>query len=125
MSMLFDELSYEVISGIEFDIYTLFATIVLHTPVKNYDITMANLHCAEKFARYIESQRLEREQVEEEKERPIVEVLPSRPKMLDPANPADPEAKGEYPMELKEDMAGYYWLPTEEEERRKIQEGLV
>lgn len=110
MTALFDEVSYEVVSGIQFDIHLLFATVVLHTPVKNYDFRWVNLHCAEKFARHIETQRLEREQpVEEEAE--VVEAQPA-----DITVSAD---LSEYPSELKENMAGYYWLPTEEEDRRK------
>lgn len=115
MATLFDEVSYEVVSGIEFDIHTLFATVVLHTPVKNYDIRFANLHCAEKFARHIETQRLEREQDDKEKE-----VVSEPPVIF----PYPRRLTQDYPSELKEDMAGYYWLPTEEEERRKVQEGI-
>lgn len=110
MVELFDEVSYEVVSGIEFDIHLFFATVVLHTPVKNYDFKFVNLHCAEKFARHIEKQRLEHELTEKTEERPV-EVIP-------------PVAEApRSPFELEEDMAGYYWLPTEQEERRKVQLG--
>lgn len=117
MTTLFDEVSYEVVSGIQFDIHTIFATIVLHTPVKNYDIKYANLHCAEKFARHIETQRLEKEQADKEKGEVINE-----PPVIFPY--PDKSVRAERPFELKEDMAGYFWLPTEEEERRKVQEGI-
>src|SRR5581483_6422826 len=99
MVTLFDEVSYEVVSGIQFDIHIFYATVVLHTPVKNYDIRYANMRCAERFARHIESRRLEREKVAES-ETEEVEELP----MAEPV---------EYPSELIKDMAGYYWLPTE------------
>jgi len=111
MVEMFDEVSYEVISGIEFDIHTFFATIVLHTPVRNYEFKYVNLHCAEKFARHIEKHRLEREPKDYE---PLIELLPPRPKM----RPLAPNT------ELK-DMAGYYWLPTEEAERLKVQQTIT
>lgn len=117
MVTLFDEVSYEVISGIQFDIHLLFATVVLHTPVKNYDIRFANIRCGEKFARYIETQRLEREKIEEEEE-PEEKKLPIPP-------PDQPDIAYQHPNELKENMAGYYWLPTDEEERKKAQEGII
>lgn len=110
MATMFDEVSYEVISGIEFDIHIFFATLVLHTPVKNYDIKFANLRCAERFARHIEKQRLEREEPANEPE--VIDI---------PKEHIDHELREAYPLELKEDMAGYYWLPTEEEERRRVQ----
>jgi|GEM_PF-3095955 len=105
MALFLDEVSYEVVSGLEFEIHTLFATLILHTPVKNYDIRFANLRCAENFARHIESQRLERD---ESKEKPKEEIL----------SPGTNERVKRYsqPMELKEDLAGYYWLPMEAEE---------
>lgn len=109
MALFLDEVSYEVISGIEFEIHTLFATLVLHTPVKNYDIRFANLHCAENFAKHIEAHRLKREQEEVEQIETQIQTAPER-------------NSKPHPHEL-EDMAGYYWLPVEEEEKRKIQEG--
>lgn len=108
MVELSDEVSYEVVSGVKFDIHMIFATVILHTPVKNYDFRFVNLRCAEKFTRHIETLRLEREQAE--KEEPIVDILP--PALKAPSTI-------EYPNELKEDMAGYYWLSHEEIERIK------
>lgn len=107
MVEMFDEVSYEVVSGIEFDIHTFFATIVLHTPVRNYEFKYVNLRCAEKFARHIEKHRLEREPKER---RPVIDVAPVKA-----ANPTN-----EYELN---DMAGYYWLPADEEDRRKA--GLI
>jgi hypothetical protein len=111
MVEMFDEVSYEVISGIEFDIHTFFATIVLHTPVRNYEFKYVNLHCAEKFARHIEKHRLEREP---KMHKPLIEFLPPNLKtqQLEPA--IKPNG-----------MAGYYWLPTEEEERLKVQQTIT
>jgi hypothetical protein len=98
MAELFDEVSYEVVSGIEFDIHMFFATVVLHTAVKNYDFKMVNLRCAEKFARHIEKHRLEREPKQP----------PPEPRML-------------IEKSQKNYMAGYYWLPADEDERQRIQ----
>jgi hypothetical protein len=107
MAELFDEVSYEVVSGIEFDIHMFFATVVLHTAVKNYDFKMVNLRCAEKFARHIEKHRLEREPKQPGPDAQQIQAIPRQGIVNDklPAN---------Y-------MAGYYWLPADEEERRKIQ----
>src|SRR5581483_6058675 len=95
MAELFDEVSYEVVSGIEFDIHFFFATVVLHTPVRNYDFRYVNLRCAEKFARHIEKHRLEREPKE----------------IKDTAKPI-PDPPPEQFIELGEMnyMSGYYWL---------------
>ena len=108
MVVMSDEVSYEVISGVQFDVHTLFATVVLHTPVKNYEFKCVNLHCAEKFSRHIEKHRLEREHKEPES---VIEILPNsarKPKISE--------------IHELNDMAGYYWLPTDEEERRKVQQ---
>lgn len=110
MAEFFDEVSYEVVSGIEFDIHLFFAAVVLHTPVRNYDFKFVNMHCAEKFARLIEAQRLERDHKENGS---IGEFQPS-------ANEA-PRSSEERPNEFEENLAGYYWLPTEEEELLKLQ----
>jgi len=97
MALFLDEVSYEVISGIQFEIHTVFASLTLHTPVKNYDIRMANLRCAENFARHIEAHRLKRE--ENDVEPATIDIVPKRHHL--------------------EDMAGYYWLPTPEEDEEE------
>ena len=109
MVEMFDEVSYEVVSGIEFDIHVFFATIVLHTPVRNYEFKYVNLRCAEKFARHIEKHRLEREPKTHEQ---IIDIQPVTSTYMTKDH------------ELN-DMAGYYWLPADEEERRKIQEEVI
>lgn len=96
MATIMDEVTYDVVSGIEFDVHTFFATVVLHTAVKNYEIRFVNIHCADTFANYIEEQRIKREEFLEEKER---EPL-TREQMLE---------------ELQKNLAGYYWIPKEEE----------
>lgn len=102
MALYLDEVSYEVISGIEFEIHLLFATIVLHTPVKNYDIHYANLHCAENFARHIEAHRLQREDNESQEAAVAAQIEDEIKRRLEPTD----------------DLAGYYWLPLDEEEER-------
>ncbi len=114
---LLDEVSYEVVSGIEFDIHLFTATLVLHTPVKNYDIKFANLRCAQKFAQHIENKRLEKKEEEEEKIHAAETIAEYDARKLK----NDTEQATELPFELKEDMAGYYWLPVDEEERDKLQ----
>jgi Bacterial PH domain len=107
MVEMFDEVSYEVISGIEFDIHTFFATVVLHTPVRNYDFKFVNLRCAEKFARHIEKHRLEREPKSTQPDEELLGYRPEWPAIND---------RG------LNDMAGYYLLPTDDDEKRKIQQ---
>lgn len=108
-ALFLDEVSYEVVSGIEFAIHTLFASLVLHTPVKNYDIRFANLHCAQRFAKHIENERLTREKVEHQVEEVMEHEL---------AQASTPKFR--YPIVLKDHMAGYYWLPNEEDELSKL-----
>ena len=107
MALFLDEVSYDVVSGIQFDIHLFFASIVLHTPVKNYNFRFVNLRCGENFARHIEKHRLEREPKDES---PELEYLPSRNELR----------QSGINRELN-DMAGYAWLPTDEEERQKLQ----
>ncbi len=49
-----DDLMYSAVTGMEFDVHTLFATVVLQTTVGNYVIRYANIHCAEAFSNYVE-----------------------------------------------------------------------
>lgn len=107
IALMLDEVSYEVVSGIELDIHLFFASLILHTPVKNYNFRFVNMQCAEKFARHIEMHRLEREA----KKQPSIELLPPQPqrKVIN----ADYGWKN---------MAGYSWLPTEEDEIEKFQQ---
>jgi hypothetical protein len=111
MALLLDEVSYEVVSGIEFDIHLFFGSIVLHTPVRNYHFKFVNLRCAENFARHIERHRLEREHQEEET---VVEFMPSRPILKKPVK-----------VHEFEDMAGYSWLPNDEDERCRVQQEII
>lgn len=112
MALFLDEVSYEVVSGIEFDIHLFFANVILHTPVKNYNFRFVNLHCGENFARHIEKHRLEREKQEEFQ----AELFPS----LTHTKPRETTNEIGY-----EDMAGYGWLPTDEEELQKLQQVIM
>lgn len=58
MATLMDELSYNIVMGVEFDVHTLFATLMLQTNAADYTVRFANITCAERFARYIEKKRL-------------------------------------------------------------------
>ena len=59
MVTLSDELTYDAISGVEFDVHTLFATVILQTRVGNYIVRFANIKCATGFSDYIEKRRLD------------------------------------------------------------------
>jgi hypothetical protein len=108
MAVFLDEVSYEVVSGLEFDIHLLFASVILHTPVRNYDFRYVNLRCAEKFARHMEKHRMAREHKGDRE--PVAQVI--SPELGTLRRKAEREF---------EDMAGYYWLPIDEEERQKVQ----
>lgn len=51
---LMDEITYNAISGVEFDVHTLFSTLTLQSGVGNYTIRYANISCGQKFADFIE-----------------------------------------------------------------------
>ena len=102
MVTLIDEVTYDVVSGIELDIHTLFATVRLHTAVTNYEIKYANIHCADKFTSFIEQQRVD------------------KLAQIDTNKVPTPESRGStsiasYKPALN-DLAGYYWIPDEEKE---------
>lgn len=50
-----DEITYEVVSGVNITVIGLHAGVVLHTRVKDYALRFVNINCAEKFTHYIES----------------------------------------------------------------------
>lgn len=52
---LMDEITYNAISGVEFDVHTLFSTLTLQSSVGNYTIRYANITCGQKFADFIET----------------------------------------------------------------------
>jgi hypothetical protein len=62
---MLDEISYEVVSGIEMDLFMFFATVTLHTAVGNYKFQYVNPRCAEKFVQHIEEQRMKHSDSEE------------------------------------------------------------
>lgn len=58
--MKFDEITYEVVSGISMGFSGLFGTLTLHTRIGDYTLKTLNQKCATKFAEYIETSRLDR-----------------------------------------------------------------
>jgi hypothetical protein len=117
MALFMDEVTYDVVSGIELEIHTLFASVTLHTAVANYDIKFANIHCADKFTAYIEEQRVKREKFREnEPGIPVkIETMPQPPADL---------AKEQIDDTSQNNLAGYYWIPHDEEEAEELQVDL-
>jgi hypothetical protein len=54
-----DELTYDVVSGIQKSYAWPFAAMTLHTRIGNYTIRFANKKCIDVFMRYVEGRRLE------------------------------------------------------------------
>ena len=109
MALFMDEVTYDVISGIEFEIHTFFASVTLHTAVANYDIKYANIHCAEKFTSYIEEQRVKREK--------LLQVIPAE---TQPEAKAPDLAREQIEDTSQKNLAGYYWIPHEDEESEEV-----
>ncbi len=57
-----DELTYDVVSGVNFSRAGVGSVVILHTKVKNYSMRTLNQTCAEGFVEYIESRCLEHNQ---------------------------------------------------------------
>jgi hypothetical protein len=108
MAVFIDEVTYDVVSGIEMDVHTIFATITLHTAVANYQFRYVNIRCASKFARFIEEQKIKKffEQKEQSEERR--EIAPRAKEFLQSVMP---------------NLAGYYWVPQEDKEKKNIYTG--
>lgn len=49
-----DELTYDVVAGIQVSTVGMFAGVVLHTRVQDYSLKFVNIKCAEIFKKYIE-----------------------------------------------------------------------
>ncbi len=58
MAILMDEITYDVIQGVEFDVHTLFATLIMQTNIGNYTVRFANIKCASNFAEFLEQKKL-------------------------------------------------------------------
>lgn len=58
-----DEVTYNVVSGVNFGTVGLGATVVLHTRVKDYRLFTLNVAAARKFVDYIEARVIEQEQI--------------------------------------------------------------
>jgi hypothetical protein len=110
MAALCDEVSYEVISGIQLGIHLIFASVILHTPVKNYNFKFVNMRCAENFARHIEAHRLKRKSIQEGQKQLHEPFMPARHRVIH----NNPEGHATI-----DDMSGYYWLPMEEDEEEE------
>jgi general stress protein 26 len=50
-----DEITYEVVSGIKMSVVGPFASVVLHTRIKDYSLRFVNIKCARIFVEYIEN----------------------------------------------------------------------
>lgn len=94
-AIFIDEVTYDVVSGIELDVHTLFATVTLHTAVNNYQIKAANVRCSDRFTSFIEEQRVKRSFEEIHNYKPNKDSL--SPKQVVDA--------------LKRNLSGYYWVP--------------
>jgi len=120
MAVFLDEVTYDVVSGIEFDIHTFFATVTLFSAKANYTFKFVNLHCAEKFVKLIERQRVRKEKVIEEDE-------PEPTVMHSVVAPHEwPEGQTLAPSEKH--LAGYYLNPgegVETEEEKEEDEVFV
>lgn len=56
----FDEISFEVVSGVSYSKAGLLSTVTLHTRIKDYAVRTTNQECALKFIDYIETHCLDR-----------------------------------------------------------------
>ena len=54
-----DELTYDVVSGVQKSYAWPFASVTLHTRIGNYTLRFANKRCIDIFMRYVEKRRLE------------------------------------------------------------------
>lgn len=73
MSVHEDEISYAVASGVQLEVHTFFATVVLHTAIDNYRVRFVNLKCADRFAQYIE-ERIKEAKEEKAREEQLQEA---------------------------------------------------
>lgn len=58
--MKFDEITYDVVSGISMGFAGLFGTLTLHTRIGDFTLKTLNQKCASNFVEYIETARLDR-----------------------------------------------------------------
>ena len=54
-----DELTYDVVSGVQKSYAWPFASVTLHTRIGNYTLRFANKRCIDSFMHYVEKRRLE------------------------------------------------------------------
>lgn len=53
-----DELTYDVVSGVQIHTAGPFCTVVLHTRINDYKLRYVNENCAKKFVQFIENRRI-------------------------------------------------------------------
>lgn len=112
MSVFIDEVTYDVVSGIELDIHTFFATVTLHTAVANYQIRYANIRCADNFADYIEEQRVRREIEQRAHDNPPAPAAAES--TLSALSTREKSTQKLAATIVKNDLAGYYLIPFQE-----------
>ena len=54
-----DELTYDIVSGVQKSYAWPFASVTLHTRIGNYTLRFANKRCIDLFMHYVEGRRLE------------------------------------------------------------------
>ncbi len=56
-----DEITYEVVSGVNVSTTAIYASLTLYTKVANYELSFAKPFCVRRFADYIEGRRIDNE----------------------------------------------------------------
>lgn len=56
-----DEITYEVVSGVNVSTTAIYASLTLYTKVANYELSFAKPFCVRRFADYIEERRIDNE----------------------------------------------------------------
>lgn len=102
MATFMDEVTYDVVSGIELDVHTFFATVTLHTAVANYEIRYVNIHCADTFTRFIEDQKVKKG-LEQKRQYERTSQM----------------EKSELIDQVVNTLSGYYLIPKESEEKER------
>jgi|SRR5688572_5601146 hypothetical protein len=54
-----DEITYDVVSGVQKSFAWPFSAVTLHTRLGNYTLRFANSNCIDRFMRFVEKRRLE------------------------------------------------------------------
>lgn len=70
-----DEVSYDVVSGVNVSTTLFYASVTLFTKVANYRLSFASKQCVQRFADYVESRKLDTEKTVKRKTRVRVRTL--------------------------------------------------